>query len=52
MGFSSKAISTFYFAIMEIIKTADNFNKNIEVSNIIYSHLELQSTILKKKDYG
>ena len=30
----------------------DNFNKNIEVSNIIYSHLELQSTILKKKDYG
>ena len=29
-----------------------NFNKNIEVSNIIYNHLELQSTILKKKDYG
>lgn len=30
----------------------DNFNKNIEVSNIIYNHLELQSTILKKRDYG
>ena len=25
---------------------------NIEVSNIIYNHFELQSTILKKKDYG
>tara|TARA_Y100001970_G_scaffold291240_1_gene427656 strand:- start:6190 stop:7437 length:1248 start_codon:yes stop_codon:yes gene_type:complete len=33
-------------------KFPDNFGKNIEVSNIIYSHLELQSTILKKKDYG
>ena len=30
----------------------DDFQKNIEVSNIIYNHLELQSTILKKKDYG
>jgi len=30
----------------------DNFDKNIEVSNIIYNHLELQSTILKKRDYG
>jgi len=30
----------------------NNFNKNIEVSNVIYNHLELQSTILKKRDYG
>tara|TARA_B110000263_G_C15259295_1_gene488013 strand:- start:50 stop:1303 length:1254 start_codon:yes stop_codon:yes gene_type:complete len=30
----------------------DGFEKNIEVSNIIYNYLELQSTILKKKDYG
>lgn len=30
----------------------DNFNKNIEVSNILYASLELQSTLLKKKDYG
>lgn len=30
----------------------DNFNKNLEVSNIIYNRLELQSTILKKRDYG
>lgn len=30
----------------------DNFDKNIEVSNIIYNYLELQSTILEKKDYG
>ena len=27
-------------------------NKNIEVSNVVYSYIELQSTILKKKDYG
>ena len=31
---------------------SSNFNKNIEVSNVIYNHLELQSTLLKKKDYG
>ena len=29
-----------------------NFDKNIEVSNVIYNHFELQSTLLKKKDYG
>jgi len=30
-----------------------SFDKyNIENSNVFYSHLELQSTILKKKDYG
>ena len=29
-----------------------DFEENMEVSNIIYNHLELQSTILKKKDYG
>ena len=30
----------------------NNFDKDIEVSNVIYNHLELQSTILKKRDYG
>ena len=30
----------------------DNFNKNIEVSNVLYAHIELQSTLLSKKDYG
>ena len=30
----------------------DNFDKDIEVSNVIYNHLELQSTIFKKRDYG
>ena len=30
----------------------ENFNKNVEVSNIIYNYLEIQSTILKKRDYG
>lgn len=30
----------------------NGFNKHIEVSNIIYNYLEVQSTILKKKDYG
>ena len=30
----------------------DDFSKNIEVSSILYSHLELQSTILRKRDYG
>lgn len=31
----------------------NNFNKNnIEVSNIVYNFVEIQSTIIKKKDYG
>ena len=32
----------------------NNFNKDIkiEVSNVLYGHLELQSTLLSKKDYG
>ncbi len=30
----------------------DRFNKNIEVSNVLYASLELQSTLLEKKDYG
>lgn len=29
-----------------------NFDKIIEVSNILYGHLEFQSTLLEKKDYG
>ena len=29
-----------------------NFNKIIEASNIIYNHIELQSTILERKNYG
>ena len=29
-----------------------SFDSKIKVANIIYSHIELQSTILKKKDYG
>ena len=33
-------------------ESPSNFDKSIEVSNVIYNHLELQSTVLKKKDYG
>lgn len=29
-----------------------NFDKIIEVSNILYGHLEFQNTLLEKKDYG
>ena len=29
-----------------------SFDSKIKVANIIYSHIELQNTILKKKDYG
>ena len=30
----------------------DNFDKSLEVSNLIYNYIEFQSTVLKKRDYG
>lgn len=33
-------------------ESPENFDIDLEVSNVIYNYIELQSTILKKKDYG